>query len=116
MPFTSFVSRFFTRSFGLSSPKMSIAPEGTGAAATSTLPDGAQLCTVAAGCFWGTEHLYRRHFAGKGLLDAKVGYIGGDLTDPSYRAVCGGKTGRTSWLPSLVPPLSSVPFFRRTDR
>ncbi len=96
MPFTSFVSRFFTRSFGLS-PAMSVVPEGTGAsaaAAATTLPEGAQLCTVAAGCFWGTEHLYRRHFAGKGLLDAKVGYIGGDLTDPSYRAVCGGKTGR----------------------
>ncbi|KAM3549809.1 hypothetical protein ARSEF4850_008657 [Beauveria asiatica] len=100
MPFTSFISRFFTRSFALSSPKMSIAPEGTNGAASaattttsSALPDGAQLCTVAAGCFWGTEHLYRRHFAGKGLLDAKVGYIGGDLSDPSYRAVCGGKTG-----------------------
>lgn len=92
----SFISRFFTRSFALG-PKMSIAPEGGSGAASSAataIPEGAQLCTVAAGCFWGTEHLYRRHFAGKGLLDAKVGYIGGDLTDPSYRAVCGGKTGR----------------------
>lgn len=33
-------------------------------------------------------------FADKGLIDAKVGYIGGDLENPSYRAVCGGKTGR----------------------
>lgn len=91
----SFINRFFARTFGLS-PKMSIAPEGgAGAASTTAIPEGAQLCTVAAGCFWGTEHLYRRHFAGKGLLDAKVGYIGGDLNDPGYRAVCGGKTGRT---------------------
>lgn len=106
MAFSSIFSRFFNRSFGIA-PKMSVAPEGTaGTAAATTLPEGAQLCTVAAGCFWGTEHLYRRHFAGKGLLDAKVGYIGGDLTDPSYRAVCGGKTGRTyPAKPSKIPPL-----------
>ena len=62
----------------------------------AALPDNAQRCTVTAGCFWGTEHVYRKHFGGgKGLLDAKVGYIGGDTTNPSYRAVCGGKTGRT---------------------
>ncbi|KAK3187135.1 Peptide methionine sulfoxide reductase [Lecanicillium sp. MT-2017a] len=62
-------------------------------ATENTVPEGAQLCTVAAGCFWGTEHVYRKRFAGKGLLDAKVGYIGGDLSNPTYRAVCGGKTG-----------------------
>ncbi|KAM3463388.1 hypothetical protein MY5147_009671, partial [Beauveria neobassiana] len=46
MPFTSFINRFFTRSFALSSPKMSIAPQGANGAATSAaLPDGAQLCT-----------------------------------------------------------------------
>lgn len=80
-------------------------------ASAPEVPEGAQLCTVAAGCFWGTEHLYRRHFANKGLLDARVGYIGGDLTDPTYRAVCGGKTGRKS-IPSsslLSPPTYLVP-------
>lgn len=76
------------------SPRMSITSEGTSGAATSNIPEGAQLCTVAAGCFWGTEHLYRKHFTGKGLIDAKVGYIGGDKSNPSYKSVCGGKTGR----------------------
>lgn len=71
---------------------MSIAPDS---ASSISVPENAQRCTVAAGCFWGTEHVYRKQFGGgKGLLDAKVGYIGGDLEDPSYRAVCGGKTGR----------------------
>lgn len=86
-PFLARLARPFTQS-----ARLSIAPESS----AGPIPDGAQLCTVAAGCFWGTEHLYRRHFAGKGLIDAKVGYIGGDLENPSYRAVCGGKTGRTS--------------------
>lgn len=76
------------------STRMSIAPDSSSTTSAMSIPEGAQKCTVAAGCFWGTEHLYRKHFANKGLLDAKVGYIGGDLDNPSYRAVCGGKTGR----------------------
>lgn len=87
-PFLARLARPFTQS-----TRLSIAPDQS---AASVIPEGAQRCTVAAGCFWGTEHLYRRHFADKGLIDAKVGYIGGDLENPSYRAVCGGKTGRTS--------------------
>ncbi|KAK4109339.1 methionine sulfoxide reductase A [Canariomyces notabilis] len=58
-----------------------------------TIPEGAERATVAAGCFWGVEHLYRKHFADKGLYDARVGYIGGDTANPSYRAVCSGNTG-----------------------
>lgn len=73
---------------------MSISATDSSPSAASPIPDGAERCTVAAGCFWGTEHLYRKYFADKGLLDAKVGYIGGDLENPSYRAVCGGRTGR----------------------
>lgn len=85
--------------------RLSIAPESP--AATTSIPEGAQRCTVAAGCYWGTEHLYRKHFSGKGLIDAKVGFIGGDLTNPSYRAVCGGKTGRM-YPPSIISPSSSI--------
>ena len=71
---------------------MHFAPEQ--AATPMSLPDGAQKATLAAGCFWGVEHMYRHDFgSGKGLLDARVGYIGGDTKDPSYRAVCSGRTG-----------------------
>ena len=74
-----------------SSARMGVTPD----AAAQNFPPNAQKCTVAAGCFWGVEHLYRKHFADKGLLDARVGYIGGDAQNPSYRAVCSGRTGRT---------------------
>ncbi|CCC05408.1 hypothetical protein SMACR_09082 [Sordaria macrospora] len=57
------------------------------------VPEGAEQATVAAGCFWGVEHLYRKHFADKGLYDARVGYIGGDSSNPSYKQVCSGNTG-----------------------
>jgi len=87
---------------------LSVAPDASSSSshAPGEIPAGAQRCTVAAGCFWGTEALYRRHFAGKGLLDCKVGYIGGNLEDPSYRAVCGGKTGRTFL---MLPPFLALP-------
>lgn len=80
----SFLSRFI-RPFSMSS-----AP-----ASPMNVPAGAQTATIAAGCFWGVEHMYRRAFADKGLLDARVGYIGGDSKNPSYRAVCSGRSGRT---------------------
>ncbi|KAG6010034.1 hypothetical protein E4U21_000476 [Claviceps maximensis] len=68
------------------------------------IPEGAERCTVAAGCFWGTEHFYRRHFTGKGLIDAKVGYIGGDVEDPSYRVVCRGKSGHAEAAQIIFDP------------
>lgn len=72
-------------------------PGETGSAATfaSAFPEGAEKCTVAAGCFWGVEHIFRKKFGnGGGVLDAQVGYIGGDIEQPGYRRVCRGDTGR----------------------
>lgn len=76
-----------------SSSTMHFAPETAGSNSMA-IPEGAQKATLAAGCFWGIEHMYRKDFGGKGLLDARVGYIGGDTKSPSYRAVCSGRTGR----------------------
>jgi peptide-methionine (S)-S-oxide reductase len=73
----------------------------SGPATPMTAPAGAQTATVAAGCFWGVEHMYRRQFENKGLYDARVGYIGGDSENPSYRAVCSGRTGRKSKIPFI---------------
>lgn len=77
-----------------STSSLSLGPE-SGGAAQQNFPANAQKATVAAGCFWGVDHLYRKHFGnGKGLLDAKVGYCGGNTSSPSYRSICSGKTGR----------------------
>ncbi|MHB8572979.1 MAG: peptide-methionine (S)-S-oxide reductase MsrA [Candidatus Dormibacteria bacterium] len=45
---------------------------------------------LAGGCFWGVEHLFRQV---PGVIDAVSGYTGGQLESPSYRDVCGGRTG-----------------------
>lgn len=100
----SFVSRLL-RPF-TSSTNMSVSSGANGAAAAASIPEGAERATVAAGCFWGVEHMYRKHFGGKGLYDARVGYIGGDTSSPSYRSVCSGTTGREFPPPHLPPPLS----------
>lgn len=107
-PMPSFLSRLL-RPF-TSSTHLSLNPDGSAqaAAATTPIPENAEKCTVAAGCFWGVEHLFRRNFGGKGLLDARVGYIGGDTNNPSYRAVCSGRTGREDSLSIFLPTAFSL--------
>ncbi|MCV6591049.1 MAG: peptide-methionine (S)-S-oxide reductase MsrA [Marinobacterium sp.] len=48
------------------------------------------LATFAAGCFWGIE---ARFSAMQGVTDTTVGYMGGHIDNPGYRAVCTDTTG-----------------------
>jgi peptide-methionine (S)-S-oxide reductase len=49
-----------------------------------------QKATFAAGCFWGVEAAFRQI---PGVVDAAVGYTGGQTENPTYRQVCGHHTG-----------------------
>ena len=44
----------------------------------------------AGGCFWCTEAVFAQL---KGVSSVESGYIGGQVTDPTYKQVCGGATG-----------------------
>ncbi|CCH62993.1 hypothetical protein TBLA_0I03400 [Henningerozyma blattae CBS 6284] len=82
-----------------------------------------KLVTVAAGCFWGTEHMYRKHFSAK-IEDCKVGYANGketlkDSTDSiSYQRVKKGDTDfaevlQISYNPKKVTLKELIDFFFR---
>ncbi len=49
-----------------------------------------KIAIFGAGCFWGVESAFR---AVEGVVDVAVGYAGGTVPKPNYRAVCSGKTG-----------------------
>ncbi|THV65133.1 peptide methionine sulfoxide [Aureobasidium pullulans] len=108
-------SLFARLSRPFTSSTMRFGPEGTGAV---SVPEGTEKATVAAGCFWGVEHMYRHHFPKDAVLDARVGYIGGNTDNPSYRAVCTGRTGHAEALqiyynPSKVSYQKLLEFFYR---
>lgn len=45
---------------------------------------------MAGGCFWCTEAVFKS-LAGVSAVES--GYIGGSIEHPTYKAVCGGRTG-----------------------
>lgn len=46
--------------------------------------------TVAGGCFWCTEAVFRDVI---GVSEVESGYIGGSVEHPTYKEVCSGTTG-----------------------
>ncbi len=49
-----------------------------------------QLATLAGGCFWCLEAVFQDL---RGVDRVISGYIGGKVPNPSYEAVCSGRTG-----------------------
>lgn len=45
---------------------------------------------LGGGCFWCLDSSYMQF---KGVIDVEVGYMGGELAQPSYERVCDGNTG-----------------------
>ena len=59
---------------------------------SETMPNQEKLkkATFAGGCFWCTEAIFQEM---KGVYKVTSGYIGGQVENPTYKAVCTGQTG-----------------------
>ncbi|NOT95470.1 MAG: peptide-methionine (S)-S-oxide reductase MsrA [Nitrospira sp.] len=57
---------------------------------SSPTETGYDMATVAGGCFWCLEAVYDQM---KGVVSVESGYLGGQMDDPTYEAVCSGMTG-----------------------
>lgn len=49
-----------------------------------------EKATFGAGCFWGVQAEFDKV---EGVISTQVGFMGGTLDNPSYRDVCGHRTG-----------------------
>jgi peptide-methionine (S)-S-oxide reductase len=64
-----------------------------------------QIGTLANGCFWCSEAIFKRL---KGVKSVMPGYSGGIVEDPTYEQVCTGKTGHAESIqiefdPTVIP-------------
>ena len=57
--------------------------------------------TFGAGCFWHVELAFQNV---KGVLSTLVGYMGGNLKNPSYQDVCTNKTGHAEVIQLIYDP------------
>jgi peptide-methionine (S)-S-oxide reductase len=60
-----------------------------------------QTATFGSGCFWCTEAIFERV---KGVKSVESGYSGGNVANPTYEAVCTGKTGHAEVIQIIYDP------------
>ena len=62
-----------------------------------------EIATLAGGCFWCLEAVYDQL---KGVRSVESGYIGGQVENPTYEAICGGRTGHAEAVRITYDPSS----------
>jgi peptide-methionine (S)-S-oxide reductase len=60
-----------------------------------------ETATLGGGCFWCLEAVYDEM---AGIESVESGYMGGHVNNPSYREVCGGRTGHAEVVQLRIDP------------
>jgi peptide-methionine (S)-S-oxide reductase len=65
------------------------------------VPEGAEVITLGAGCFWCIEAAYRQL---DGVYSATSGYMGGTVANPTYEQICSKTTGHAEVVQVVFDP------------
>ena len=79
---------------------MRFVPDGEPLPAESR-PLALEKAYFAGGCFWGVEDVFQQI---PGVTAAVSGYMGGELQEPTYRAVCSGSSGHAETVEVVFAP------------
>jgi peptide-methionine (S)-S-oxide reductase len=60
-----------------------------------------EKATFGAGCFWGIEETFRNL---EGVVETRVGYMGGSTDNPTYKDVCSKTTGHAEVVEVIYDP------------
>ncbi len=64
-------------------------------------PEGLDVILLGGGCFWCTEAVFLRL---EGVKEVIPGYAGGIVEQPSYEAICTGRTGHAEVIQVIFDP------------
>src|SRR3989344_7423188 len=75
------------------------------------MENNVEIATLAGGCFWCIEAIFKRL---KGIKSVLPGYAGGTVENPTYSQVCSGNTGHAEAIQIEFDPLE-IPYEKILD-
>lgn len=87
--------------FACCEPSPAMKDDANAPADKPRVPEGAEVITLGAGCFWCIEAAYRQL---NGVHSATSGYMGGTVADPTYEQICSKTTGHAEVVQVVFDP------------